>query len=148
MASAPVAIVDALNSLLEAQQNSIIRFMGEGSPYLGRATAEVRAPLQQMLANNLRRCEELYHLIETLGGTPTPAGLQPEEQYLSYLSLKFLMPKLADAKRLIILRYENAEKAAKAAPPEVTALLDRHLAAHRAELDILEQATAGVLAQK
>ena len=33
----PVAVVDALNALLEAEQNAIIRFMGEGTPYLSRA---------------------------------------------------------------------------------------------------------------
>src|SRR4051812_10284404 len=127
MPSAPVAVIDALNSLLEAQQNSIIRFMGEGSPYLSRATVEVRRPLQMMMENNLRRSRELYHLIEALGGSPRLHGLQPEEQYLAFLSLKFLLPKLVNAKELIIRRYENALKAIGKGPPEVVALLQRHL---------------------
>src|SRR5437773_1512468 len=38
MTSPPVAVVDALNSLLEAEQSSVFRFMGEGSPYLSRAS--------------------------------------------------------------------------------------------------------------
>jgi hypothetical protein len=148
MPSAPVAVVDALNSLLEAQQNSIIRFMGEGSPYLSRATAEVRRPLAEMLRNNVRRRRELHDLIEYLGGYPLPARLQPEEQYLAFLSLKFLLPKLVDAKRLVIQRYENAERAVGPESPEADDLLRRHLADHRAELAVLEKAAADVIAAK
>jgi hypothetical protein len=148
MSSAPVAVVDALNSLLEAQQNSIIRFMGEGSPYLSRASAEVRRPLAEMLQNNLCRRRELHDTIEYLGGTPVPARVQPEEQYLAFLSLKFLLPKLVDAKRLVIQRYENAERAVGRDSPEADALLRRHLAEHRAELAVLEKAAADVIATK
>src|SRR5580693_4240840 len=93
-ASPPAAVVDALNALLESEQNSIIRFMGDSSPYLGGAPTGIRQLLRELLDNNLKRSEELYHLIETLGGSPRPRGLQPEEQYLSYLSLKFLLPKI------------------------------------------------------
>lgn len=146
MSSAPAAIVDALNSLLESQQNSIIRFMGEGSPYLTRATAEVRRPLAEMLNNNLRRCNELYTAVEALGGEARHRTVQPEEQYLAYLSVKFLLPKLVDAKKLIIRRYENTLKAIGTEPPEVIGLLRRHLGEHRSELAVLEKAAAGVLA--
>src|SRR5256885_8269903 len=104
--SAPAGAVDLLASLLESTVNSIFRFMGEGSPYLSRATAEVRRPLQQMVETLRRHTGELYALIEHLGGIPRPCGLAPEEQYLAFLSLKFLLPKLLDAKRLTIRRYE------------------------------------------
>ena len=148
MPNSPVAVIDVLNSLLESQQNSIIRFMGEGSPYLGRATADVRRPLAEMLRNNLRRCRDLFEMIESLGGTPVPAGLQPEEQYLSYLSLKFLLPKLVYAKQLIVERYRNALRALAKAPPEVLSLLQGHVAAHEAELATLKQVTGDLLAAK
>ena len=52
MATSPKAsaqVTDVLNSLLEAEQNSVFRFMDEGSPYLGRATAEVRKPLREVI---------------------------------------------------------------------------------------------------
>jgi hypothetical protein len=145
-AAAPVAVVDALNSLLESCQNSIFRFMGEGSPYLSRATVEVRRPLQQMVDTSGRQCAELHALIEALGGDPRPRGLEPEEQYLAFLSLKFLLPKLADAKRLTIQRYENTLKSLGKANGDVTAVLERHLAEHRSELTVLEKATQHVLA--
>ena len=146
MSSAPVAVVDALNSLLEANQNSIIRFMGDGSPYLSRATVEVRRPLQQMLENNLRRSRELYHLIDVLGGSPRPHGLQPEEQYLAFLSLKFLLPKLVDEKVLILQRYENALRQVPESLPEVRELLLQHQAECTRQLETLKKASEDVIA--
>ena len=118
------------------------------SKRLSRASAEVRRPLAEMLQNNLRRRRELHDTIEYLGGTPVPSRLQPEEQYLAYLSLKFLLPKLVDSKRLVIQRYENAERAVGRDSPEADALLRRHLAEHRAELAVLEKAAADVIAAK
>src|SRR5947209_7667202 len=94
MPSAPVAVIDALNSLLEAELNSVFRFMGEGSPYLSRAAAEVRRPLAQMVASNQHNVENLGAIIEALGGVAVPRSIDPEEQYLAFLSLKFLLPKL------------------------------------------------------
>src|SRR5688572_32765734 len=106
--SAPVAVIDALNGLLEAELNSVFRFIDEGSPYLSRATVEVKRPLEAMVATNHRHAAELSDLIESLGGYPVPRSLRPEEQYLAFLSLKFLLPKLANEKQFTIERYENA----------------------------------------
>ena len=138
MSSPPVAVVDALNSLLEAEQGSVFRFMGEGSPYLSRASADVRRPLQEMVAANQRYTMELARMIQQLGGEPVPRRLQPEEQYLGFLSLKFLLPKLAEAKRGVIERYENTLRAVRGAPGEVVGLLKGHLARHREDLAVLE----------
>ena len=145
----PVAVIDLLNSLLEAELNSMFRFMGEGSPYLSRATVEVRRPLQEMVLAERRRAGELADLIESLGMVPTPAvGIRRDEQYLAFLSLKFLLPKLVDAKNLTIRRYENTLKAVAGGPPEVTQLLRRHLDEHRSELKTLEEAAAQVAAAR
>jgi hypothetical protein len=146
----PIAVVDVLNSLLEAEMNSIFRFMGEGSPYLSRATVEVRRPLQEMVLAERRRAGELADLIESLGTVPTPVvGIRRDEQFLAYLSLKFMLPKLVEEKALELQRYENATRAVKplpSVPPEVTALLDRHVIQLRVELSALEQAAAHVAA--
>jgi hypothetical protein len=142
---APVAVIDVLNSLLEAEQNSIFRFMGEGSPYLSRATAEVRRPLNEMVETGNRRVIELADLIDRLGGVPMPRSIQTEEQYLAFLTLKFLLPKLVDAKKLMIQRYENALRSlGKSTPPDVIALLNSHIAEHRAQLEVLNRAAAQV----
>jgi bacterioferritin (cytochrome b1) len=150
MSEAPgsVAIVDALNSLLEAELNSVFRFMGEGSPYLGKATATLRLSLQEMVDTSVRHAGELSDMIDYLGGVPIPRALRPEEQYLAFLSLKFLLPKLVDAKNLTIRRYENALRALPQAPAEVRDLLSAHLATHRAQLTILEKSAQDVLKVK
>src|SRR5688500_19254635 len=81
MTSAPVAIIDALSALLDSEAHSVFRFMGEGSPYLSRATAEVRRPLQQMVETNQRHVSELAGLIDRLGGVPMMMpGVSPEER--------------------------------------------------------------------
>lgn len=146
----PVAVIDLLNSLLEAEMNSVFRFMGEGSPYLSRATVEVRRPLAEMVLAERRRAGELADLIESLGTVPTPqVGVRRDEQFLAYLSLKFLLPKLVEEKQLELQRYENALRGIKPLPnvsPESVALLHAHAAQIRAELAALEQAAAHVAA--
>src|SRR4051812_42523893 len=121
--AAPVAVVDLLNSLLESELNSVFRFMGEGSPYLSRATVEVRKPLQEMVVASHRRAGELADAINSLGAVPTPhVGIRSEEQYLAFLSLKFLLPKLVAEKNLITTRYRNAQDRMRALPqasPEI-----------------------------
>jgi hypothetical protein len=147
--TAPVAVIDTLNSLLEAEMNSIFRFMGEGSPYLSRATVEVRKPLNDMVLAGQRRGMELADIIDRLGGVPAPRSVQPEEQYLAFLTLKFLLPKLSEAKQLAIARYENAVRALKgAAPQDVIDLLDAHIVEHQADLKVLQKATEDVMARK
>ena len=151
MSAVPIAVVEVLNDLLDAELNSVFRFMGEGSPYLSRATAEVRGPLAEMVVSTHRRAGELYGLIEFLGGTPVPRGLRAEEQYLAFLSLKFLLPKLVTDKQLTIERYQNALAAVRKLPDgtqEVYDTLERHIAENRRELQTLEQAAAHVAGQR
>jgi hypothetical protein len=146
--SAPAAVVDVLASLLESTVNSIFRFMDEGSPYLSRATAEVRKPLQEMVLANHRRAAELAALLEALGApTTVMASPQINEQYLAFLSLKFLLPKLVDEKKLCLKRYENAITGTAnlpQVPPEVLQLLSAHRDEQQRELAALEHAATHV----
>ena len=149
--SAPVAVVDLLNSLLESAINSIFRFMGEGSPYLSRAAAEIRKPLAEMVVANQRRANELAGLMDSLGAVPTPrASVNSEEQYLAFLSLKFLLPKLVTEKKICIERYGNALGGVARlpqVPPQVAEILRAHLAELNSELAALEHAAAHVNAK-
>lgn len=146
MSSPPVAVIDALNGLLEAEQGSVFRFMGEGSPYLSRASADVRRPLLQMVEANRRYVMALASMIQRLGGEPVPRPVRTEEQYLAFLSLKFLLPKLVNEKVLILQRYDNVLRQIPDSPPEVIALLQAHQAECRAQLEQLEKASADVIA--
>ena len=142
--AAPIAVIDVLNGLLEPTVNSVFRFMDEGSPYLSRASAEVRKPLAAMVQTVHRRAAELAYMIQQLGGTPIAPAISGEEQYLAFLSLKFLLPKLVHDKQLAIERYENALRALKGAPAEVVALVRSHLEEHQQQLRTLEEASARV----
>lgn len=137
----PHAAVDILNSLLEAEQESLFRFMTEGSPYLGRAGAEMKRTLAYVAEADHRRAGEIWRLIERLGGEPRARRPQPAEALLAYLSIAFLLPKLIEAKELLLERYRNAAAAMKKDhPPEAAAELVRtHLSEHATELEMLRQ---------
>ena len=141
MPAAPAFLLDALQSLLDAEEASIFRFMRQGTPYLTRAAVDIRRQVEAMAEVSDRHAAELAELITRLGGTIRPAPVQSENQYLAYLSLQFLLPKLAEAKRRIMERYENVLRAlGDGAPAEVIELLNGHLVRHRADLASLQAA--------
>jgi hypothetical protein len=139
--AASALVLDTLQALLDSEQGSIFRFMREGTPYLAGATLETRNAVARMAADSDRHAAPLADLIQGLGGLLRTAVVHPENQYLAYLSLWFLLPKLADAKRNSIERYQNALRVLRDAPAEVVGVLKAHLAEHRADLAVLEQAT-------
>jgi len=139
--SAPVAVIDILNGLLEGEQSSVFRFMNEGSPYLSRAAAELRKPLREAVETNAAHINEMGLLIQDLGGVPSPRAIRFEEQYLAFLNAKFLLPKLLEDKRLTVQRYENALKALGKADANVSAMLRAHLEEHLQQLQMLERLT-------
>ena len=136
------SLLDVLQGLLEGEQSSLFRFMNEGTPYLTRATVETRALVNEIARTNLRHCSHLTRVIEDHGGITRMPRPQGEEQYLAYLSLKFLLPRLAQDKRESIERYENAIKSLIAAPQNIRALLESHLSTHRNQLKQLQAAAA------
>src|SRR4051812_29630937 len=150
MPNSPAAIVDALQSLHEAEQGSVFRLMGEGSPYVTAAPESVRAPLRRLHEANRRHVRELADAIRHLGGTPQGRrGPEPtgDESYLKFLSLKFLVPKLVQEKELLLARYHNALRALpKTAPPEVTTLLRRQVEEQAANVKDLAAVAAPALA--
>jgi hypothetical protein len=134
------SLLDVLGGVLEGEQCSLFRFMREGTPYLTRATVDTRRLVSDIAQANLLHCAQLTGAIESLGGVTRPPRAAGEEQYLAYLSLKFLIPRLAQDKRESIERYENALKSLAGAPENVRALLESHLATHRAQLKQLQSA--------
>jgi hypothetical protein len=146
----PAAIVDALESLHEAEEGSVFRLMGEGSPYVASAPEDVRVPLRRLHDVNRRHSHELADAIRRLGGTPRarpardPSG---DESYLKYLSLRFLVPKLVHEKELMLERYHNALRALpKTTPADIADLLRHQLAEQTANVDALQATAARVSA--
>ena len=137
-ATPPAAVVDALNSLLEAEKNSIFAFMNEGSLYLQNTPEPLRHELQTMSSTKHRHARETKDLIRHLGGRPTVGPGEPDEPMVEFLSLKFLLPKLVDAKKLCMQRYQNTIKTISPAPDDVNAVLKSHLNEMEGELKLLE----------
>jgi hypothetical protein len=131
-------VVDVLSALLQREQANIFHFATESDPYVNRAAAELRRPLREMVASTLRREGELIALLAELGTTPRPPRLDSETQYLAYLSVDFLVPKLIEAKQHSVALYEQTLAAVGAADPMIAELLNAHLAEHRGELSVLK----------
>jgi hypothetical protein len=140
------AVVAILNDLLDVELNSVFQFLGDSDPYFSRSNAAIHRPLAEMIAASHRRAKELGNLIDDLGGTPIPRGLQSEEQNVAYLSVEFLLPRLIGAKELAIRRWESAQDLLGNRSPRAARLLDVHLAEHRSHLWRLQKA-AGAIAR-
>src|SRR5947209_9571598 len=103
-----VAVVDALNSLIDTEQNSIFRAMGEDSPYVRNAPLKVRGVLHEEHEASYRNADELARLVRQMGGQPVErVRTAPHPPLLEFISLKFLLPKLCEEKELIIRFYEK-----------------------------------------
>jgi hypothetical protein len=143
MTTAPAIVIDQLNELLQAEISSIIHFMGEGSPYLDRADADLRTMLREMVAKIDVRAAAIADLIDWMGGIVRDrSDVNRDDQYLAFLSFKFLLPKLVEAKQLLIERYQNALGAIEQAADgeEARVMLTAFREEHVGELKMLRDA--------
>src|SRR5437762_3342770 len=133
-------IVDLISDLLQGEQAGAFHFMTEADPYIKRAEAEIRRPLLDTIQNTIRREGELAGILDELGSTPPPPAVSKENQYLAFLSVDFLLPKLKESKLASIRNYEKALRIAGDEDETVSALLNSHLSEHRQELEQLDRA--------
>jgi hypothetical protein len=120
----------------DAELNSVFAFLGHSTPYLDRAHASMRRSLAEMVASSQRRTQQLSDLIESLGGSPIPRGMQSGEQHLAYLTIQFLMPKLIAAKERDIERYRRVRETAT---NPVAVILDQMIEEQMLELRVLKE---------
>jgi hypothetical protein len=132
-----IDIVDVLCDLLADEQANIFHFMRNADPYIKAGGLDLRRPLRRMIDADLRREGELIGVITEQGGCPRLVPVCPEQQYMAYLSMGYLLPKLVEAREQTIRRYEQALADADG---EVKVLLERHLAELRQEVESLRKA--------
>lgn len=109
VAKAPESVIDTLNGLLEGHLSSVFPFVLSNSAHLGDAKGDIRRLLTEMHDACEREQNKLKQLIQSLGGTPRVSNKSAApDPYLSFLSLKFLLPTLVNEKDLLLLRSENA----------------------------------------
>lgn len=141
----PAAVCDALVTLLDAERSSIFRLTGADSPYLEGADPELRQSLQAMADESLRNERELADLLRPTDGPMVDSSrVRPDPSFLEFLSLKFLLPKLANAKQVLMRYYENALRALGQDGDQVQAVLRRLLAQHKADAEFLRRAGEAV----
>ncbi len=138
--SPPITVIAVLNELLDAELNSVFCVLADNAPYLSRAAGDIRKPLEEIELSCQRRANELADLIIALGGSPIERGLQPEQQNLAYLSLKFLLPKLVGAKEAAVKRWTNALIGVENRSRRAKDLLQRQLHEHEMQLMRLQKA--------
>jgi hypothetical protein len=129
-------VANAVDRLLAAERGDAFGFLAGAGAYVGHSAA-VWAKVQQVLAAGRHRQAELAALLETLGAMPRAGAFSADVQYLAFLSMDFLLPKLIAAKQQSIRRYEDALEQIGDANAPVAAVLSRHLEEHRAELATL-----------
>ena len=143
MAVLPVAVSDALVTLLDAERSSIFRLTGTGSAFVEGAGSEIRTILQGMAEESTRNERELADLLRPADGAVVNSSrVRPDPSYLEFLTLRFMLPKLANAKGVLIRYYENALRALGNDGVEVREVLRRHLDQHKADLALLTRAAA------
>jgi hypothetical protein len=128
--------IAALNTLLDFELASVFHFFGDNLPFFDPASAPLRQPVLAMIAASRRRERELSDMIDRLGGDAIARGLQSEEQNIAYLSIRYLLPRLLQAKRIAIARWHAALEQLGLESP-AAALLQRQLAELETELAAL-----------
>lgn len=129
--------VIVLNELLDEELNSPIRYIETSMPYVEPELSHLREPLKQMLTAGQQRVVELISQIQALDGEPVAYRSQAEEQYLAFLSLKFLLPMLIEWKTKAIHLHERALTLDIDSP--LREMITRHLQLHQRELGALSQ---------
>ena len=102
-----------------------------------------------MAEESARNEHELAELLRPGDGALVNASrVRPDPAYLEFLTLRFMLPKLANAKDVQIRYYENALRALGGDGVEVREVLRRHLDQHKADLGLLTRAAADLHGQQ
>ena len=110
---------------------------------MGELPSEFHRRKTELADLSRRHAQELASLIDSVGGVALPRHIvNPEGQYLAYLSVKFLLPKLVTEMNLLLQRYVNVRLLLESGYPALAAELDRIVAEKRRYLQPLNQAVA------
>ena len=126
--------VDKLNRLLAAEYASLVHRLAEADPYVAWTSADDRALVERMAADEKAHIQALSDLIFDLRGAPVPPSYPTEVSGIHYLQLDYLMPQIIAGKRRLVAAYEAAGATGDA---RADGLVRRHLADHQRHLSEL-----------
>lgn len=119
------SVIDALTGLHDAESESLLLRLREPLPALARASEHVREILQSLERDRTDRANQLRELIQSLQ-VAVPRNTGPElDPFLSLLSTRFLLLKVAEAQALLKARYDNALVAMSASPGAIVEQVQR-----------------------
>ena len=134
-------VTATLEQLLRSSETNIVHFLPDAYPYIQAGAPDIGPVIQAMVTGDHRREGELAGLIDDLGGVLAPPPVSTEQQFLAFLEVGFLLPKLADARMALIAQYDQAMAAVSSAPV-VVAVLQAHRAELAKDLDSLKSLMA------
>jgi bacterioferritin (cytochrome b1) len=129
--------IQILNALLTGEIRSIFAYLHDAHPNLNRASAALRQPLENMIAANQRHAREMADRIEFLGAVPHVPPIPLEEQYLSFLSMEYLLPQLIEDKEDLIARCKKALAELSATDLESKTIIQQQLSEHESDALLL-----------
>lgn len=126
----------ALNQLLDAEQQSLVRRVSEATPYLSLSELAAGNLVHSMADTCRHNCEQLSELILDLGGQPVPRRVDLATGNLHYLRLAAMLPQLVEAHEKLISSYREVAPRL-AAEPAASALANQILTCHEADQERL-----------
>lgn len=135
-------VVDVLCGLLAGEQGNLFHFMKEADAYIRPGEVGLRRLIQGMIEADARREEELIGLITERGGCPRLALVVPERQYMAYLSMEYMLPRLIESREASVRRYEKAVKEV-GEEEGVAGVISKQLGELGEELEALRKAGKG-----
>jgi len=132
------AVVDILNELLRAEQTSLIHRLLESMVFVGWASANQYAQVQQLAQEVQEHQAWLADAIFQLHGSVAPERPDLTLADLNYVELNYVLPRVLANENKIIARYEAAS--ARLAGDSIAAeTVNRILTRHRDHVTRLTQ---------
>lgn len=140
-AADPQAAVRALNRLLQAEYASVLRRLGESTPFISWASADESQALADMIQQESEHIERLISAILDLRGVPAPRRVDTSSAEIHYCELHSLIPRILADKQHLIGCYEQALADLKGSP--AASVAGRILTRHRQHLEALQSLFSG-----
>jgi len=112
---------DVLNGVLILLRRSLLQYAAEAWPWTGSGSGEPQAAIDRLIAAQAERVRKLAELLDSRRWT-IDFGAFPDFTDLHYLSLKFVLPHIAENERQIVRELELALSAC-AGDSQATALV-------------------------
>lgn len=135
-------IIDILNELLAIEQGRLATRLMESRPFVPPLSAGALRTIERMAGQSKEHDAWLVEAISILGGVPGLRMCDAATADLHYQRLDRAFPRLLADHEELTRKYALAAERV-AAEPQAASVVQRILARHRDDLDVLRQLGAG-----